>query len=202
MSYSVYPKSLIAYGLNLLALVLVVACSSSKDIAKNDGFTHAEITPEELVQQMQKSGLNSVEGKSKAMISQPGNTDKATLNFKSTRTVTLIEVKNRIGIEGGLLFLTEDSVLLYNRVDKYAKKTDRRSGQLPELSGISPVNILQILDYQIEADDISQLRSNGEILQVVLNNDTMLKLWADTKRIRGIHQPYRRDAPYTKINAP
>jgi len=194
-------KLLTWYGLYLIAFMLLGACSSSKEASADGEFTSADLTPEKLVQQMKTPGesLTAVQGKSKALISQPGNTDKATLTFKSTRTQTLVEIKNRIGIDGGLLFLTSDSVLLYNRVDNYAKKTDRRSGQLPELSGISPINILQILDYQFQAEDVSQINTNGEIIKAILTDNTLVELWADTRRISSISQPYRSDVPFTKL---
>jgi len=164
---------------------------------------NADISPKQLVSQLHQSPdeISSVSGRAKAFISQPNTTDRATITFNSNGDSTLINVQNRIGIEGGLLLVTKDSLLLYNKIDKYIKKVHKQHNTLPELNGIGAINIIKLLRYQFTANEVEQILKKDTNYLVHLVDGRLLEIATVTNKLRvtKLSVPYSSPLPYSSV---
>lgn len=186
----------------LIAVFLISACSGSQKSTDDSTLEKAEITPEKLVNQLQRSPdkISSVSGKAKAFISQPNTTDRASVTFNSNGDSTLINVKNRIGIEGGLLLVTKDSLLLYNKIDKYIKKVHKQQNTLPELNGIGAFNLIDLLRFQFTAGEVERILKKDTNYVVHLVDGRLLEIaTTEELRVTKLSVPYSSPLPYSSV---
>ena len=181
--------------------MISAACRGSREMAPASDLKKADITAEALADSLflRSDQLSSVAGKAKALISQPNNTDRATVTFRSNGDSTLIEVKNRIGIEGGLLLVTEDSILLYNKVDNYVKKVHRRKQTLPELNGIGAINFIDLLRFRFSANDINRIMKNEKSYIAHLKDGRLITIDNQKFQITRLRVPYSSTLPYSSV---
>lgn len=185
----------------ICVLFIVAACRSSREMVSETAMTKADITPDALADSLfsNSKNLTAVSGKAKALISQPENTDRASITFVSNGDSTLIEVKNRIGIDGGLLLVTKDSILLYNKIDNYVKKVHRREGSLPELNGVGAINIIDLLRYRFSAGDIDQIFKSEKGYLVQLKDGNLISIDQLNFQIAKLSAPQSSSLPYTSV---
>src|SRR5699024_12195840 len=98
--------------------------------------------------------IHALKGKGRAIVSEPGNTERVMLLFSSTRSKSLVTIRNGLGIEGGELLTDGDTLTVYNKVDKYIRKIPIRSGELNSINHLASLNSSDILNYSPKAFDI------------------------------------------------
>ena len=185
--------------IGLLCMILW-GCSSSGTLTKN-GFTPSEKDPVEVVGNIPdySSKLTSIEGKGRAIVSEPGNTERVTVLFSSNRSKSLVTVRNGIGIEGGQLLTDGDTLLVYNKLDKFARKIPIRGGNLNRINRLASLNILDMISYSVAADKVESISENTDLYRLQLSSGTKVDITKETGLIKQVVQPKTSNLPYSKI---
>lgn len=146
-----------------------------------------------------QSSLMSVKGKGRAIVSEPGNTERLTVRFSSNRSKSLVTVRNSIGVEGGQLLTDGDTLLVYNKVDKYARKIPIREGKLDRINQLASLNILDMISYSVSAREVQNVLENDKLYLLKLKSGGEIYVDKKEKRIRQVIQPSKSRLPYSKI---
>lgn len=197
MNFRISIFHFFVFGLMCLTFL---SCSSTKNIAEDD-FRPSSADISEIVSQLPdyNTELNTVEGKGRAIVSEPGNTERVTILFSSNRQKSLVTIRNGLGIEGGQLLTDGDSLLVYNKVDKYARKVPVKEGNLNRINRLASLNILDMLNYSVSEDKVETLLESESSYQLQLKSETNIYVNKEDFTIRKIEQPQSSTLPYSNI---
>ncbi|HYX06291.1 MAG TPA: hypothetical protein VE912_06115, partial [Bacteroidales bacterium] len=139
-------RNLFSRALIVLICTLAAACSSTYTVSKksSEKFKESDVEASQITAQIPnyQDTLLRISGKGKAIVSEPGNSDRITIYFTGNRDSSKVTIKNRIGIEGGQMLADRDSILIYNSVDKVARKITIQNAYSTNLDGLASINIL------------------------------------------------------------
>lgn len=143
----------------MLLLLIVSACATPYAVFETGELTEAEISIDQFHEGLLQYGenLQTLSGNGRLLISQPGNSDRLSLDYHSDRQASLITFRNRIGIEGGRILVSSDSLLFYNRIDRIAERHSLRNGNLTELGALATVNLTELFNYPVNRDSLAAL---------------------------------------------
>lgn len=181
-------------------MVGLVSCSGTEKLHRA-GFTKSAEPLSEIVKRIPdyRTSLNTLKGKGRAIISEPGNTERVTINFSSNRSKSLVKVRNGIGIEGGQLLTDGDTLLVYNKVDKYARKIPIRKGDLDHINRLASLNILDMLSYSVTKEEVEAVLENKTLYQLRLSGGTEIYINKETGLVKEVIQPPDSRLPYSRI---
>lgn len=94
---------LLSHKYLLAAIVLLlISCTSSKKLTNDEELYPVSIPLNQIIDRIPNySGdLVSAKGKGRALVSEPGNSDRITIDFETDTVLSLLTFKNRIGITG------------------------------------------------------------------------------------------------------
>jgi hypothetical protein len=186
----------------LSAILFMVACSTPRELTVTEDLERAEIESAELVAMIPdyRDELTTISGSGRALVSEPGGSDRVSLQFHSNRSESLMTVRNNVGIEGGQIYVDSDSLLIYNRLDRIAEKVPLHEGKLSSVGSIASINILDLINFTIDEADISEIYEDRSYYYAILHNRTQVKISKQNGAIQEvIHSADLYDAPYSKI---
>ncbi|GAB5410190.1 MAG: hypothetical protein BalsKO_25550 [Balneolaceae bacterium] len=187
-----------------LVLLLLSACRSTKPSVET---TVLPVSTEEYSEVISKlpnytNALHSISGKGRAIVSETGNSDRVTIEFETDSVLSLLTIKNRIGIVGGVMLVDEDSILIYNKVDKIAQKMASSNGRRTSLNELASINLLDLLNYKIEVGEVESMeRHSGSELNtfIILKTGGYARISEKNGEIEYIEQPRSTGLPYSAI---
>lgn len=185
-----------------LVLLFLVSCRSSGELTDEEELREAEISVNELLDTVPnyRETLQTISGKGRAFVSEPGNSERATLEFMSDRNESLINVRTSVGIEGGQIYVNTDSLLVYNRVDKFAEKVPLNQGKLTSVGSIASVNMLDLFNFTFMESDVYEIYDTGDQFIAVLKNDARIRVSKENGYILEVNQAAdNRQVPYSRI---
>ncbi len=189
--------------LAISALFLLSACSTSELFTGVEGLEFADISAEELTALIPNYNdeLFTISGSGRAIVSEPGNSDRVAIRFQANRNEGLINVRNSAGIEGGQIYVDRDSLLVYNRIDKIAEKVSLQHGNLTSVGSIASINLIDLLNYTFDANEVDQIYDDGDQFVVLLHDESLIRVTKRSGFIQNVvHATYRRSAPYSRID--
>lgn len=180
--------------------IILSACSTTKPVSEGD-FSRSDLPKEEVVNSIPnyEGDLTSLEGKGRAVVSEPGNSDRVTINFEANEELSLLTIQNRIGIEGGKMLVDADSILIYNRMDKEAQKISIYDGRMTTLNELASINVLDLLNFKVEADQVRSVYESNNSIQLRLRNGAQIFVHPENGTIQRVEQTRRGIAPYSRI---
>ncbi len=187
----------------LLFSVLLSACATTKEVpaVTGEGFEVSDTPADSITAALPdySNALKTVKGKGKAIVSEPNNSERATLYFSGNREKSLITIKNSIGIEGGKLLSDGDSLLVYNRVDKYARKISLKDGSLNNINNLASVNILEMLNMAVAGGSVEEVLQNKNSYLLQLQSGGKIYVSKESNVIKQINRPRSSGLPYSQI---
>ena len=179
---------------------IITSCTSTRTVTEGD-FTRVDISKEAVVSEIPnyKSELNSIKGKGRALVSEPGNSDRVTIDFEANQKLSLLTIQNRIGIEGGQMLVDEDSILIYNKLDKIAQKISIYDGRMTSLNELASINILDLLNFKVKAEDVQSIWESNNSYQLRLRNGSQVFVNKEEGWVQQVEQTQRGLAPYSRI---
>lgn len=185
-----------------LFLLFMISCSSSGELVEDKNLNEADISVNELLEAVPnyRESLQTITGRGRAIVSEPGNSERVTLQFLSNRNESLITVRTSVGIEGGQIFVDSDSLLVYNRVDKFAEKVPLNQGKLTSVGSIASVNMLDLFNYTFLESDVSGLFESNDMYVALLVNEVRVQVSKESGRVLEVNVPEgNRTVPYSRI---
>ena len=187
----------------LLATVLIASCSTVKEVpgVKKAGFTQSDVSADSILAEVPNYGseLSTVKGKGKAIVSEPKGSERVTLYFSGNREKSLITIKNSIGIEGGQMLTDGDTLLIYNKVDKYARKIALEGAQLSDINNLASINLLEMLNASVQSENVNRILENDKLYLLQLNAGGEVYVSKKSNLIQQINQPESSAVPYSQI---
>lgn len=184
----------------VFAGIILSACSTAKPVVEGD-YTRSDLTKEEAVNSIPNYSeeLTSLEGKGRALVSEPGNSDRVTIDFQANRELSLLTIQNRIGIEGGQMLVDQDSILIYNRLDKVAQKISIYDGRMTSLNELASINILDLINFKVTEEEVRAIFESNKFIQLRLKNGTKVFVDKEQTLVREVEQTGEMSAPYSRI---
>lgn len=143
--------------------------------------------------------LRAMEGRGRAIISEPGNSDRITIDFKTNREKSLLTIRNRIGIKGGKMLVDQDSILIYDRLEKHARKISIYDGRITSLNELASVNFLDLINFRIETAEVTDVQEDQNSYKLRLTNGAEAYIDKESSRIWQVLQKRDSPLPYSKI---
>ena len=182
-------------------LFLLSACSSTSELTMEGDFRPSNASIEEVVALVPNytGELQTMAGKGRALVSEPGNSDRVTIDFATNDTRSLLTIQNRIGIEGGQMLVEQDSILIYNRIDKEAQKISVYDGRLTSLNELTSINMLDLINFKVHAERVDRLQENSTTYRLILNNGLRVAVDRESGRVQTVEQTIPQNSPYSRI---
>ena len=189
--------------LSLFVIIFLInGCAGSGTVLEYDDLDSALITSDSLVAMMHDySGeLETMAGRGRALVSEPGNSSRVTVEFQSNRIRSLLTIRTSIGVEGGQILIEPDSLLIYNKIDNIVQKVSPDKSTLSSVGSIASLNMLDLFNFRIEVNEIEQIFDNGDTYVVLLKDRAAVEV---DKRNGLVVQVDRSESPppipYQKI---
>lgn len=186
----------------LFTLLLFAGCRAPLELLETGELERADISTEALVDMVPdySDRLQTLSGSGRAFISQPGNSDRVSIDFHSNREVSLVTFRNRLGMEGGQLLVEEDSVLVYNRIDKVAEKISLKDANLTEVGTLATINLVELFHYPIQRSEITDIYQDDQYYVAITEDRTRITIDKNSGFIMDLQTHPDSDAPYSRIS--
>lgn len=188
------------YSLLILIGLLIASCRTGQELTGEE-FRTSDKEPGELLAELEdyETTLNTISGKARAIISEPGNTERANLTFSSHREKSMVNIRNGLGMEGGELLTDGDTLLVYNKIDEYVRKIAIREGQLDNINRLASLNILQMISYTVSEEQVRELSENNSQYRLLMHDGAELIMDKEALQVQEVRQPEQSQLPYSRI---
>lgn len=159
-------------ALLLLIITFFYGCAGPRAALEYEHLDPALVTADSLVAMMAdySDDLQTMAGSGRALVSEPGNSNRVTVEFQSNRSRSLLTIRTSIGVEGGQILIEPDSLLIYNKVDDIAQKVSPARSTLSSVGSIASLNMLDLFNFRIDVDQIEQIFDNGDTYLALLKD--------------------------------
>lgn len=189
--------------LSLVLAIFAFSCTTTSKLSelKNEELYSVKIPLNEVILKIPNYAgqLNSAKGNGRAIISEPGNSDRVTINFETDTTLSLLTFKNRIGINGGSMLVDSDSILIYNRIDKYAQKVSINDGRITSLNELASANLLDLMNFKIYAKDVKDILQSDTEYVFRFKNRGIARINKKNGTVTYVEQPRSIGLPYSSL---
>ncbi|WP_340105132.1 DUF4292 domain-containing protein [Rhodohalobacter sp. 8-1] len=173
--------------LTLLLVFVFIAygCAGPRAALEYENLDLAMITADSLVAMMPdySEELQTMTGTGRALVSEPGGSERVTVEFQSNRTRSLLTIRTGIGIEGGQILIEPDSVLIYNKVDGIAQKVSPAQSTLSSVGSIASLNMLDLFNFVIDVEQVEQIFDNGDTYLALLSDRAAVEVGKSSGRV-------------------
>ncbi len=195
--------STITNKLILVFCITLLACRSSTPVINSDAVNYTK-TKRPLLELLASipnysEEIYAVKGRAKAIVSEPGNSERVNIDFTSDTTYSILKIKNRLGIEGASMFIDPDSILTYYKMDKVAQKISIHAGRLTSLNELASINLLDLLHFKVDSKTVLEAYEADEHYLLRMYTDGAIKVNKKNMLIEEITQPHSSKLPYSKI---
>lgn len=162
----------------MLALFLAIGCTGPRAALDYEDLDPAMITADSLVRMMPDYSveLQTMTGRGRALVSEPGNSSRVTVEFQSNRSRSLMTIRTSIGVEGGQILIESDSLIIYNKIDNIAQKVSPEQSTLSSVGSIASLNMLDLFNFRIGVDQIEQIFDNGDTYLALLKDRAAVEI--------------------------
>ena len=186
----------------IIASLLLVSCAGSNTLTETDVvYKKSSTTVAEVLASLPNysESLTSAKGKGRAIVSETGKSDRFSIDFESDREVSLLSIKNRLGIEGGAMLVAQDSILMYFKVDKIAQKVSVNDGRLTSINELASINFLDLLSVSLTQEMVKEVYEAADSYLLRLTTNGGATVSKNESVITSIKQPYNAGLPYSHI---
>ena len=156
----------------LLAVTLLYGCGTPRTATDFEDLELAPVTPDSVVSLIPDYGeeMQTLTGSGRALVSEPGNSERVTVQFHSDREKSLLTIRTSIGIEGGQILIDRDSLLIYNKIDNIAQKVSPERSRLSSVGSIASLNMLDLFNFRVEREEIDRIFVDRGSYIILLHN--------------------------------
>lgn len=189
----------------LFALAFILsACRTTKPIVDTNVIILTVDKYDSVLQQIPdySNSLKAVSGKGRAIVSEPNNSDRVTIEFETDSSLSRLTIKNRIGIVGGVMLVDQDSILIYNKIDKEAQKVAIVDSRRTSLNELASINLLDLLNYKIESSDVARIEdhySEEKTTLIYFKSGGYAWISGNSGKVEYVEKPRSSGLPYSAI---
>ena len=197
-----YQFSLMALTLALFLPLFYTGCSTTAELTGVELLEEADITPDELSALIPDyhDRLFTISGSGRAIVSEPGNSERVTVQFQSNRDESYIQVRSGAGIEGGQIYVDRDSLMVYNRLDKRAEIIPLQHGNLTSVGSLASVNMLDLFNYRVDPETIDRVYKDNGSYVLLLSNQSLIRISAKEGYVQSVVHANQNDTvPYSRL---
>jgi len=169
-------------------VVLMVSCSSSRELSAPEEMELSDESAESIVQDMHdyRKSLKTLEGSGRAIVSEPDNSERVTVQFRSNREESRLSIKNSVGIEGGEIYVDRDSLLVYNKVDKFAEKVSVNKGKQTSVGSLASMNILDLFNFTVDASEVERIYEDSDTFVLLLQDGSYVRIRKESSLVEEV----------------
>lgn len=162
----------------MIASFLAYGCTGTRAALDYENLDPALITADSLVAMMPdySAELQTMTGRGRALVSEPGNSSRVTVEFQTNRSRSLLTIRTSIGVEGGQILIEPDSLLIYNKIDNVAQKVAPEQSTISSVGSIASLNMLDLFNFRVRADQVEQIFDNGDTYLVLLKDRAAIEV--------------------------
>jgi hypothetical protein len=187
----------------ILVIGIISACSTTKKIStsRKKDFRPSKTPVSKIAAGIPdyRGQLTAVKGRAKAIVSGPKKTHRVTFYFSGNRQRSLINVKNSIGVEAAKILAYGDSLIIYNKIKKYARRISAANSDLQGINRLATVNLLKLINPVVEEGKVKKASESKAAYLLTLQSGGRIIINKKTDLIRQITQPASAGMPYSKI---
>ena len=186
----------------VLLLAGLAACSPRMAVPDLPAdFTPSTMPADSLLGMLQTdfSGIETLSGRASARISQPGQQEQATVHFTSSRTESLLALRNNLGIEGGRIYADTDSVTMYDRIERQAWRMSAERARFELLQGFAAFNLLEFLLPELAPADIRGVYESSSEWVLRLHDGRYLLFDKNSLRLTRLIKPVEFPVEYSQF---
>ncbi|RNC83384.1 MAG: DUF4292 domain-containing protein [Balneola sp.] len=190
------PKLIFVFILTLF----LISCRSSRPVI-DANYSSSTVPADSIVSLLPnyQDDIFSAKGKGRTIVSEPGNSDRLTIDFEADTSLSLFTIKNRIGIEGARMLVDRDSITFYNKIDKIAQKLSVNDGKLTSLNELASVNLLNVLNFKLTPNQVKEVFASETHYLLVLSNGGTAQIDINERVITKVTQDAKSRSPYSSI---
>ena len=142
----------------------MASCSTYSELAAPEDMQPSDDSAEAVLKNVPnyRESLQTLQGSGRAIVSEPDNSERVTVQFRSNRMESRLSIKNSVGIEGGEIYVDQDSLLVYNKVDKFAEKVSLNEGKQTSVGSIASMNILDLFNFTVDEDEVADVFEDSD----------------------------------------
>ncbi|MGM0505561.1 MAG: hypothetical protein ACQER4_00045 [Bacteroidota bacterium] len=184
----------------LAILLLASGCRTSIQTLEMGELRRSDLSPQELVHLVhgETPELERISGEGRLFISQPGGSDRITVEFHADRERALFSFRNRIGIDGGEILVDQDSIRVWNKMDNLLQIVSRDNPGLTPLGALSTLPLTELFQVRLDSRDIEEILENDTHLDVQLQNGTRLIVTRQSGTVLELHKESDPNALYDR----
>ncbi|MCH8486219.1 MAG: DUF4292 domain-containing protein [Candidatus Cyclonatronum sp.] len=183
-------------------LLGLAACSPRLMIPDTPAdFSPSTVPADSLMELLQTdfAGIDALSGRASARISQPGQQEQATVHFTSSRSESLLGLRNNLGIEGGRIYADPDSVTMYDRIERRAWRMSAERAQSELLQGFAAFNLLEFLLPELCPGDVRGVYESGTEWVLRLHDERYLLFSKDSLHLTRLIKPADSPLAYSQF---
>jgi len=182
-------------------VVMLVSCSSSRELSAPEEMDLSDESAEMIVQNMPdyRETLKTLEGSGRAIVSEPDNSERVTVQFRSNREESRLSIKNSVGIEGGEIYVDRDSLLVYNKVDKFAEKVSVNEGKQTSVGSLASMNILDLFNFTVDESEVEGVYEDAETFVLLLRDGSYVQIRKESYLVEEVVRPGAEGASIGRI---
>lgn len=142
--------------------------------------------------------LERISGTGRLLISQPGGSDRISISFQALEDRALYEFRSRIGVDGGRLFVDEDSIQIWDKMENIVQIVSRENPNLTPLSSLATLSLPDLFQVRLMAGQIEQVREDETHLNVTLQSGATLIVEKATGTVLELHRTGEARALYDR----
>jgi len=179
-----------------------VSCTSTRVLELDDTtYRRSSVSADSILAGMPdyRHSLDALSGKGRAIVSEPGNTERVTVLFSSNRSRSLVTIRNGLGIEGGKLLAHGDSLLIYNKVDNEARRLSVTRDRLTSVNNLASLNIVKMMNFTVNKNEVETVYESESSFILSLNRGGRVFVDKNSLTVLQVDQPRGTMTPYSRI---
>lgn len=164
-------------------------------------FSPSTVSADSLLELLQTdfADIDALSGRASARISQPGQQEQATVHFTSSRSESLLALRNNLGIEGGRIYADTDSVTMYDRIERKAWRMSAGRARFELLQGFAAFNLLEFLLPELSPGDIRGVYESSAEWVLRLHDGRYLLFSKDSLHLTRLIKPAGSPVEYSQF---
>ncbi|HLR77035.1 MAG TPA: DUF4292 domain-containing protein [Balneolaceae bacterium] len=183
----------------IIATAFLPACYSPK-ILTNSDFSNSSTPADSIIANMPNyQNFKTVKGRGKAIVSEPDNSSHISIKFAANRNKSLITIQNSLGIKGGKILSTPDSLVIYNRIDNFIRIVPVGESRYSRINDLASVNLVDILTVPVSLKKVDKIQENKNLYLLTLPNNAKVFINKDDFTIQQVDQSEITQALYSRV---